>query len=143
MSESPIEQPLARVAFSYPAAPSSIREVRRLAVAEARTLPFGPDDLDDIALAVSEAFTNLVQYAPEHRIRGVVEAWRGRLEIRFSVEHELARYLERRQFPGGLSRGGRGIPLLHMLVTIVEVQERSDGTAELRLVKPVPERSLA
>lgn len=126
-----------RIAFSFPAEPESICEVRHLIVAEARTLPFTPDDLDDIALAVSEAFTNLVQYAPGFRIRGLCAVSPTRLEIRFEVGQNIARYLGERQFPIGLSHSGRGIPLLNMLIPMIDVHERPDGTWELRLIKPV------
>lgn len=51
-----------RIAFSFPADPTSVGEVRHLIMAEAQTLPFTPEELDDIALAVSEAFTDLVQH---------------------------------------------------------------------------------
>ncbi|HEY3418421.1 MAG TPA: ATP-binding protein [Armatimonadota bacterium] len=126
-----------RVAFSFPADPGSIAEARHLIVSEASTLPFSSDDLDDIALAISEAFTNLVQYAPGYRIRGYCEINPRQLEVRFEIDRNLSQFLEHRQFPTGLSHGGRGIPLLNLLIPEIEITEREDGTAELRLVKPV------
>ncbi|MHB9131907.1 MAG: ATP-binding protein [Armatimonadota bacterium] len=131
------QQPVTRVAFSFPAEPDSIPEVRHLIVSEARRLPFSQEDLDDIALAISEAFTNLVQHAPGYRVRGVCEISPLQLEVRFELEQNLSRVIEQRSFPAGLSHSGRGIPLLHLLVPTVEVCQRTDGTAELRLVKPV------
>jgi len=124
-----------RIAFSFPAAPESIAEVRHLILAEARTLPFSEDDLDDLALAVSEAFTNIVQHAHGYRIRGACEILPRAIAITFEVEEGIARYLERRQFPAGLSHGGRGIPLLNLLIPTIEFHEKGNGTAELRLVK--------
>jgi anti-sigma regulatory factor (Ser/Thr protein kinase) len=131
------ETPVTRISFSFPAEPASIGEVRRLVVTEARTLPFTDEELDDIALAVSEAFTNLVQHAPGHRIRGVCEVSDTALEVRFEAEPTLSPFIDKRQLPPGTAHSGRGIPLLHMLIPTVEVRERADGTSELRLVKPV------
>ena len=127
-----------RVAFSFPAEPASISEVRHLINAEAATLPFSQDDLDDIALAISEVFTNLVQYAPGHRIRGSCSANATRFEVRFEVEHNISGYLLERKFPSGLSHRGRGIPLLNLLIPTVEVLARPDGIWELIMSKPVP-----
>lgn len=127
----------ARVAFSFPADPDSIGEVRHLIVEEAKTLPFSQDDLDDIALAISEVFTNLVQYAPGYRIRGTVIAQHARLEVTLEVERNISGYLTQRQFPDGLSHRGRGIPLLNLLIPSVSVQARSDGAWELIMIKPV------
>jgi hypothetical protein len=45
-----------------------------------------------------------------------------------------------RQFPNDLAHGGRGIPLLNLLIPTIDVRERQDGTWELRLVKPVATR---
>lgn len=129
--------PWTRIAFSFPAEPTSIAEVRHLVVSEARTLPFSQQELDDIALAISEAFTNLVQHAPGHRIRGVCEITPVQLEVRFDVEEGASTYTEHRQLPSGLSHGGRGIPLLQMLIPIVEVRQGDNGLTELRLVKPI------
>lgn len=137
MSDSQRQQPGTHIAFSFPAAVDSIGEVRHLVVAEARILPFTPDDLDDIALAVSEAFTNIVEHAHGYRIRGTCDVYPDRLIITFEVQKGIAQYLERRQFPSGLSHGGRGIPLLNLLIPTIEFQETGDGKAELRLVKPV------
>ena len=115
-----------------------VGEVRHLILAEARTLPFSVEDLDDIALAISEAFTNLVQHSPGHRIRGFCLIAPLRLEVTFEVDQGISQYMDRRNFPAGLSHGGRGIPLLHMLIPVVEIHRHADGTAELHLVKPVP-----
>jgi anti-sigma regulatory factor (Ser/Thr protein kinase) len=131
-------QPGARIAFSFPAEPESIAQVRHLIVSEASTLPFSKDDLDDIALAVSEAFTNLVQYAPGYRIRGTCGIRCNALDVRFEVEQNISHYLGQHQFPAGMSQGGRGIPLLNLLIPLVEVDKRADGAWELHLVKPVP-----
>lgn len=140
MSEAVPQQPGTRVAFSFPAEPESISEIRHLIVSEARLLPFSQDDLDDIALAISEAFTNLVQYAPGYRIRGSCIITPQQLEVRFEVEQNITSYLDRRQFPTGLSHSGRGVPLLNLLIPTVDTQRRADGTWELRLIKPAPER---
>jgi len=138
MSEA-VPQPRARrIAFSFPADPGSVIEVRHLIMSEAKTLPFGPDDLDDIALAVSEAFTNLVQHTPGFRIRGVCEITSQKFEVTFEVDPGISSYMGRRTFPAGLAHGGRGIPLLHMLIPTVEVRQQANGIAELHLVKPVP-----
>ncbi|HEX2950833.1 MAG TPA: ATP-binding protein [Armatimonadota bacterium] len=137
MSGAQAHQSRFHVAFSFPADPNSIGEVRHLVISEARLLPFSPDDIDDIALAVSEAFTNLVQYAPGYRIRGECDVRPNELEIRFDVEPGIRPYINQRIFPAGLARSGRGIPLLNLLIPIVEVKERPDGTWELRLIKPV------
>lgn len=137
MSESTPAARTARVAFSFPAEPASIAEVRHLILAEARTLPFTEEELDDIQLAISEAFTNMIQHAPGFRVRGVCEVNPDQLEVRFEVEPNIQPFLGRKQLPVGLSHGGRGIPLLHMLFPTVEVRQRPDGTSELRLVKPV------
>lgn len=126
-----------RIAFSFPADPRSIGDVRHLILAEARTLPFSEEDLDDIALAVSEAYTNLIQHAHTYRIRGVCEVMPDALEVRFEIEQAPPNYLGKTQLPAGLSSSGRGIPLLHMLMPIVEVRDEQDGHSELRLVKPV------
>ncbi len=126
-----------RIAFSFPADVESIADVRHLILSEAHTLPFTNDELDDVALAVSEAFTNLVQHAQGYRIRGVVEITPAQLEIRFEVEQTLSGHIVKTQLPSGLSSSGRGIPLLHMLIPVVEVRRQANGTAELRLVKPV------
>ena len=140
MSEAMPQQPGARVAFSFPAEPESISEVRHLIISEARMLPFSPDDLDDIALAISETFTNLVQYAPGYRIRGSCLITPHQLEVRFEVEQNIAPYLGQRQFPSGLSHSGRGVPLLNLLIPQVDLQQRPDNTWELRLIKPVPKK---
>jgi len=138
MSEAMPQEQGTRIAFSFPAEPESISEVRHLIVSEAQTLPFTADDLDDIALAISETFTNLVQYAPGYRIRGSCIVTPGQLEVRFEVEQNIAPYLGQRQFPSGLSHSGRGVPLLNLLIPQVDLQQRSDDTWELRLIKPVP-----
>lgn len=135
----PEETPTSRIAFSFPAEPASISEVRHLVVSEADLLPFSEDDLDDIALAVSEVFTNLVQYAPGYRIRGVCEVFPQKLVVRFEVEQNISRILEKRHFPTGLSHSGRGIPLMNLLIPSVEIHERHEGGWELQMVKPVPE----
>jgi len=126
-----------RIAFSFPADVTSIAEVRHLILSEARTLPFSVEELDDIALAVSEAFTNLVQHAGDYRIRGVCEINPRQLEVRFEIESSASKHIERTQLPNGLSVGGRGIPLLHLLIPMVEIRHLADGVTELRLVKPV------
>jgi anti-sigma regulatory factor (Ser/Thr protein kinase) len=130
-------QPMTRLAFSYPARPESIREVRHLIVTEAQTLAFSSVAIDDIALAVSEALTNLVQYVPAGQIRGVCETYSARLVIRLEVERGASQFLHRRALPAGLSHSGRGIPLLHLLMPVIEVLQRADGVTELQLVKPV------
>jgi anti-sigma regulatory factor (Ser/Thr protein kinase) len=135
----PSEGPTRRVAFSFPAESSAIAEVRHLIVAEARTLPFSQDELDDLALALSEAFTNLVQHAQGHRIRGSCEVDARQVSVSFELDGNPSPYLQRRPFPAGLASGGRGIPLLQMLVPSVSVVERPDGHYELRLVKPLAE----
>jgi serine/threonine-protein kinase RsbW len=126
-----------RIAFSFPAVPDSIGEVRHLILAEASRLPFSADDLDDIALAISEAFTNLVQHAHGYRIRGACEISADSLEVSFEVEQEIAQYMERRAFPAGLSSGGRGIPLLNLLIPEINIRMKGNGLAELRLKKPL------
>lgn len=128
-----------RIAFSFPAASGSVSEVRHLIMAEAQTLPFSPEELDDIALAVSEAFTNLVQHSAGFRIRGVCEVTPRQIDVTFEVDQGISKFMERKTFPAGLSHSGRGIPLLHMLIPIVEVRQQANGTAELHLVKPVSE----
>jgi anti-sigma regulatory factor (Ser/Thr protein kinase) len=139
MSEAVPQQSGTRIAFSFPAEAESISEIRHLIVSEARTVPFTVEDLDDIALAVSEAFTNLVQYAPGYRIRGSCIINAKQLEVRFEVEQNIARFLGQRQFPSGLSHSGRGIPLLNLLIPTVDIQQQPDGTWELSLIKPVPD----
>jgi len=124
-------------AFSFPAVPASISEIRRLVVSEARALPFTENEIDDISLAVSEVFTNLVQYAPGYRIRGVCITQPQQFEIRFEMDESVSAYMERRTLPAGLSYSGRGIPLVHLVIPTVEMQERGDGLWELRLVKPI------
>lgn len=126
-----------RIAFSFPATPTSISDVRHLIVAEARTLPFTPQDLDDIELAVSEAFTNLVQHAQGYRIRGTVELGDREIEIRFEVDQSLASHLHNKTLPSATAFSGRGIPLLHLLIPTVEICNRENGSSELRMVKPV------
>ena len=129
--------PVHRIAFSFPAETASIGEVRHLILSEAQTLPFTVEELDDIALAISEAFTNLVQHAGGNRIRGVCEVSAHQLEVRFEIEASASQHIARTQLPAGLSIGGRGIPLLHLLLPTVEILHHPDGAAELRLVKPV------
>ena len=129
--------PASRIRFSFPAGTESISEVRRLIVAEARVLPFSEEDLDDIALAISEAFTNLVQHSSGYRIRGACEVRPDQLEVRFEVERGMSRVIDRRQFPPDTAIGGRGIPLLNLLFPNIELRERADGATELRLVKTV------
>ncbi|MHB0937799.1 MAG: ATP-binding protein [Armatimonadota bacterium] len=126
-----------RIAFSFPATPTSISDVRHLIVSEARTLPFTEQDLEDIELAVSEAFTNLVQHAQGYRIRGVCEVNERQLEIRFEVDQSLASHLHKKALPSATAFGGRGIPLLHLLIPTVEICRRENGSSELRMVKPV------
>ena len=140
MSGQPSSQYPRRIAFSFPADPDSITEVRHLILSEARTLPFTPEDIDDIALAVSEAFTNLVQHSSGYRIRGVCEVRPQQFEVTFEVDRGITNYLEQRNFPAGLSHSGRGIPLLYMLIPTVEVRQQANGTVELHLVKPVPRK---
>lgn len=137
MADPSSQHPLSRIAFSFPAEADSIGEIRHLITSEARVLPFTQDELDDIALAVSEVFTNLVQYTPGHRIRGVSEAHPGFFEVRFEVGQSAVAYLEQRQLPTGLSHSGRGIPLIQLLIPTLEIHQREDGHTELRLVKPV------
>ena len=132
---------LRRVAFSFPADPASIRDMRHLVIAEAHTLAFSPRDLDDIALAVSEAFTNLVQHAGGFRIRGVCEITPTQLEVRFEIEQDASEHLGHAQLPTGMSPSGRGIPLLHLLMPIVEIHHQPNGVTELRLVKPLTPQS--
>lgn len=129
--------PLSRIAFSFPADTNSIGEVRHLLTSEARVLPFSQEEIDDIALAISEVFTNLVQYAPGHRIRGISEAHPSYFEVRFEVGTDAENYLQRRQLPPGLSHSGRGIPLVQLLIPTLEIYQRDDGTLELRLIKPI------
>ncbi len=143
MTEGQPDAGITRIAFSFPASPESISEVRHLIMTEAGTLPFTQDDLDDIALAVSEAFTNIVQHAHGYRIRGVCEIAPDRIAVSFEVEQGIAQYLERRQFPSGMSHGGRGIPLLNLLIPTIEFRDMGDGKAELRLVKPLPQERSA
>ena len=125
------------IEFSFPGEVASIREARRFITHKAGVLPFSQEQLDDIALAVSEAFTNLVQFAPGRRIHGSCVTREHQLEIRFQVDHALSRYLQVRRFPSGLARSGRGIPLLHLLIPTVELHECHDGTWELLMIKPV------
>ncbi len=129
--------PPARIAFSFPAQPESIGEIRHLIVSEASALPFSAEELDDIALAVSETFTNLVQHARGYRIRGTSEISPRGLDVRFELEQKVNAFTELRQLPGEMAHSGRGIPLLQMLIPTVEIHERADGITELRLVKPV------
>ena len=137
MSDTQAQPAPRRIAFSFPATPTSISDVRHLIVSEARTLPFTPQDLDDIELAVSEAFTNLVQHAQGYRIRGAVEVSDREIEIRFEVDQALASHLHQKALPSVTAFGGRGIPLLHLLIPTVEICRRENGSSELRMVKPV------
>ena len=131
-----------RIAFSFPATPASISDVRHLIVSEARTLPFTPQEIEDIELAISEAFTNLVQHAQGYRIRGVCEVSDRQLEIRFEVDPALATHLHRKALPSATAYSGRGIPLLHLLIPTIEICRHENGSAELRLVKPVSNRTV-
>lgn len=137
MNELPAHGGTRRIAFSFPATPSSIGDVRHLIISEARTLPFSQQEIEDIELAVSEAFTNLVQHAQGYRIRGVCEVSPREFEVRFEVDQALASHLHRTSLPSATAYGGRGIPLLHMLIPTVEMRRHEDGSSELRLVKPV------
>lgn len=143
VSAATVPQQESQVAFSFPAAPKSIAEIRRLIRAEAHMLPFTVDELDDIGLAISEVFTNLVQYAPGHRIRGSCIITSGQLEVRFELEENVSSYLNQRQFPTGLTHRGRGMPLLNRLIPRIEIQQKPNGIWELRLIKPVPEEDSA
>ena len=138
MSGTPAQHGVRRIAFSFPATPASISDIRHLIVSEAHTLPFTQQDIDDIELAVSEAFTNLVQHAQGYRIRGVCEVGPREFEVRFEVDRALASHLHRTALPSATAFGGRGIPMLHMLIPTVEIRRHADGSSELRLVKPVP-----
>jgi serine/threonine-protein kinase RsbW len=129
-----------RIAFSFPATPASISDVRHLVASEARTLPFTAQEIEDIELAVSEAFTNLVQHARGYRVRGVCEVTSCQLEIRFEVDQSLATHLHKTALPSATAFSGRGIPLLHLLIPTVEIRRHEDGSAELRMVKPVQTR---
>jgi len=137
MSDAQAQSAPRRIAFSFPATPASISDVRHLVTAEARTLPFTPREIEDIELAVSEAFTNLVQHAGGYRIRGVCEVTERQLEIRLEVDQSLARHLHKTALPSATAFGGRGIPLLHLLIPTVEICRHANGSSELRMVKPV------
>src|SRR5512145_1283265 len=99
MSEPRPAEAAKRIAFSFPAETSSISAVRHLVISEAESMPFSDDEIDDIALAVSEAFTNLVQHAEGYRIRGVCEISSRQLEIRFEVDQSLAAHLHKTALP--------------------------------------------
>ena len=137
MSGSSAQHGVRRIAFSFPATSASISDVRHLITAEARTLPFSEQEIEDIELAVSEAFTNLVQHAPGYRIRGFCAVSPQEFEIRFEVDQALASHLHRTTLPSVTAFSGRGIPLLHLLIPMVEIHRHEDGSSELRLVKPV------
>mgnify|MGYP001484121466 CR=1 FL=1 len=129
--------PTRELVFSFPATTDSISEARHLVMSEAETLPFTAHELDDINLAVSEVFTNLVQHASGYRIRGVCIAHPRALEICFDVDAALAGHLDKTSLPAITAFSGRGIPLLHMLMPTVEIIRHEDGSSRLRLVKPV------
>lgn len=98
------------IAFSFPATPDSISDVRHLVMAEAGILPFTSDDLDDIGLAVTEAFTNIVQHAHGYRIRGVCEIRPDRFIISFEVEKASPGTWNGGSFRRGCRMGGGGFP---------------------------------
>lgn len=125
------------MAFSFSATTASISDVRHLVVTEARTLPFSAQAIDDIALAVTEVYTNLVQYAGGHQIRGSCTVLKDALEICFDVDASLGSHLQKTKLPAITAFSGRGIPLLHMLMPTVEIIRLEDGRSRLRLVKPV------
>lgn len=138
MSECTPLLPGTHISFSFPAEVESISEIRHLIVSFARVAPFSYDDLDDIALAISEIFTNLLKYTSAFRIHGTCEVTPKHLEVRFDMEQNISQYLGQRQFPHGMSQHGRGIPLVNLLIPVMEMHERVDGRWELRLVKSVP-----
>jgi anti-sigma regulatory factor (Ser/Thr protein kinase) len=126
--------PAAAVSNLYerlPARPQSIAPLRHAVVALARANGASDSELEDIAIAVSEALTNVVLHAyVGHDPPGdlVVQAWMDGRRLQVTVCDEGVGMRPRADSPGL----GYGLSVIHRIAERVELEDRSPG-ARLRM----------
>jgi anti-sigma regulatory factor (Ser/Thr protein kinase) len=109
-----------------PARPQSIAPLRHAVVELARANGASDVELEDIAIAVSEALSNVVLHAypgdDEHGVV-VVQAWMDGRRLQVAVCDEGVGMLARTDSPGL----GFGLSVIHRIAERVEVEDVSPG----------------
>src|SRR5687767_7789922 len=132
-----LDTDVARWQRDFPAEPAAVSHVRRAVTARAVELGATEELSRDVALAVSEAATNVVVHAFVDQtpglLRVVVEPLDGRLAI--SVVDNGSGLVPRSDSPGI----GLGLPTIGQLTESFDIRDGPDGTGtEVRMVFTAP-----
>ncbi len=123
--------PGVRFEARFPAIPVAVAEVRGKASALARRCGVSEQGAHDVALAVSEAATNVVIHSGSSEIVLIVEAHDGDLHV--IVADKGPGLVPRRDSPGL----GLGLPIIATVSSSFESRRR-DGRNEVAMVFPCP-----
>lgn len=125
---------------SYPAVSTAIPEARAAITDFARAAGAGPEQLEEIRLAVSEALTNVVRYAYPWRTGHIYLTARVAGDELWILIADNGCGIHAGSDSGGL---GLGLALISNLTDGFSVVERSLGGTELRLRFALPARRSA
>jgi serine/threonine-protein kinase RsbW/stage II sporulation protein AB (anti-sigma F factor) len=125
----------------YPARPEAVAAARRDTARRARELRVDPARLADLALAVSEAVTNVVLHAYRSGPPGLVrlEVSREGEEVHVTVSDQGGGMRPRPDSPGL----GLGLPLIARLTASLEVSTGERGGTTLCMTFPLGDRTMA
>ncbi len=120
---------------SYPAVATAIPEARAAITDFARAAGAGPEQLEEVRLAVSEALTNVVRYAYSWRTGHIYLTARVAADELWILIADNGCGIHAGRDSGGL---GLGLALISHLTDGFSVVERSLGGTELRLRFALP-----
>ena len=133
------------VHFTLPADLEHLRPLRYEVTRCLASLPISHDRRDEVALAVSEAGTNVVQHAYDPDEAGVVELTLWTEGDVLCVEIvDRGQWREPLPSPRGSGQGGLGLVLMRQLVDGVLIHHDSRGTRVLLrhpMAQPAPDRT--
>lgn len=119
------------------AAPESVTIARQAVAGLADACGWPSDFVDDLKLAVSEAWTNAVVHAYPDRSDGDVElaVWIDEPQVRIAVRDHGVGIAPRLSSSAGL---GLGMPLMASLSDEMRVRTMSDGATEVAMIFTIP-----
>lgn len=126
--------------FEVPGRPEMISHIRARAAEFAGALPFSPEEIEDIKLAVGEASANAVRHgASPNWCRVAVRMEKSRDALKISISDRGCGFdpsSVRDPDAGALTEGGRGIMFMRMLMDEVTFHPANPGT-RVEMVKRV------
>ena len=120
------------VEFEVPSRAEMIPHIRSRVAEFACSMPFGPDEIEDIKLAVGEASANALQHGANPNWRRVgVKVERRKDDVRVSISDKGRGFDPKKVCapePGSLAMGGRGIMFMRTLMDDVTFRFSRPGT---------------